>query len=189
MLVWSINHDTVCDDCEWSLWMKKWIRPLSNKTKWANQEGWVLFEMPRASITLTKPSLITAVRSEACQLTMKYAVDVTRLSSYRTTIKHVVCWCISGRLKSNDAYYGDRMSAIIQKCQGKYGNWHLQVWRLCFILDLYTSLKKRNCNEGDMLGQMLVNVILLIRELMALSIDLWNIQSHVHLYIKQVFDR
>ncbi len=36
---------------------------------------------------------------------------------------------------------------------------------------------------------MLVNVILLIRELMALSIDLWNIQSHVHLYIKQVFDR
>ncbi len=93
-----------------------------------------------------------------------------------------------GRLKSNDAYYGDRMSAIMQKCQGKYGNWHLQVWRLGFILDLYTSLKKRNCNEGDMLGQMLVNVFLLIRELMALSIDLWNIQSHVHLYIKQVFD-
>lgn len=70
---------------------------------------------------------------------MKYATDDAELSSYRTPIVRAVCWCIPGRLKANDAYYSDRMSAIIQKCQGKYGNWHLQVWRLCFILDLCTS--------------------------------------------------
>ncbi len=166
--------------------MKKWIRPLSNKTKWANQEGafWnakSIYYINKAVPHHCGEERSLPIDNEICRRRYTAVVLPNDAQTRRVLM-------LLGRLKSNDAYYGDRMSDIMQKCQGKYGNWHLQVWRLGFILDLYTSLKKRNCNEGDMLGQMLVNVFLLIRELMALSIDLWNIQSHVHLYIKQVFD-